>query len=235
MTGTGSRFQCGATCQVYATKPRRFKFDKDFNHSIYIDVFFIDKAPILHVVDEATRYQAARFLDRVNASAMWNALRLCWIDVFLGTPDVITHDAANAFLSQEFQRSAENHITTKCVPAEAKSPISIVERYHGPVRHEYKKTMHDCRGLDRVSALQMAVKGINDSTGPDGIVPTLLVYGAAPCLGLLSDPPSESTMAGAKALKRATEHMTESLPRACTVMHCAAATVRIWLTCTSCV
>ncbi len=58
-------------CQVYVVKPRRFKFtlrdDKDFNHSIYIDVFFIDKTPILQVFDEATRYQAARWLDRVNA------------------------------------------------------------------------------------------------------------------------------------------------------------------------
>ncbi len=41
-------------CKIYASKPRRFKFtlrdDKDFNHSVYIDVFFIDTAPILHVV-----------------------------------------------------------------------------------------------------------------------------------------------------------------------------------------
>ncbi len=108
-------------------------------------------------------------------------------------PDVIVHDAANAFLAQEFQRSAENlHITTKCVPVEAANSMSIVERYHGPLRRAYKKIMHDCPGLDRVSALQMAVKAINDSVGPDGIVPTLLVYGALPRLGLPSDPPSES-------------------------------------------
>jgi len=51
-------------CQIYSYKPRRFKFtlcdDVDFNHSIYIDIFYVDGDPILHVVDEATRYQAAR-------------------------------------------------------------------------------------------------------------------------------------------------------------------------------
>ncbi len=71
--------------------------DKDFNHSIYI-VFFIDKAPILHVIDEATRYKAARCLDRVNCPRHGDALLLHWIDVYLGPPDVIVHDAANALL-----------------------------------------------------------------------------------------------------------------------------------------
>ncbi len=83
-------------CQIYASKPRRFQFtlrdDKDFNDSVYIDVFVIDCAPILHVVDEATRYQAARWLDKVSAPVLWTALRLCSIDVYLGPPDDIVHD-----------------------------------------------------------------------------------------------------------------------------------------------
>ncbi|XP_044718736.1 uncharacterized protein HRG_07301 [Hirsutella rhossiliensis] len=49
------------------------------------------------------------------------ALKLCWIDTYLGPPDVITHDAAE-------------------------------------------------------SLLQMAFKSVNDTAGPDGLVPTLLVF-----------------------------------------------------------
>lgn len=30
------------------------------------------------------------------------------------------------------------------------------------------------------AALQMAVKAVNDTAGPDGLVPTLLVFGAYP-------------------------------------------------------
>jgi hypothetical protein len=37
-------------------------------------------------------------------------------------------------------------------------------------------------------ALQIAFKAINDSAGPDGLVPTLLVYGALPRLTELSLP-----------------------------------------------
>lgn len=36
--------------------------DLQFNHSIYIDLFFIMKCPILHVIDESTRFQSARLL-----------------------------------------------------------------------------------------------------------------------------------------------------------------------------
>lgn len=53
--------ECSA-CQLFAQRPRRFKFKIrkyiDFNHSIWVDVFYIEKKPILHVVDEATNYQA---------------------------------------------------------------------------------------------------------------------------------------------------------------------------------
>ncbi len=34
----------------------------------------------------------------------------------------------------------------------------------------------------------MAVKAVNDSTSPDGVVPTLLVFGAFPRITKLDDP-----------------------------------------------
>ena len=37
----------------------------------------------------------------------------------------------------------------------------------------------------------MAVKAVNDTTGPNGLVPTLLVYGAYPRISKL-DPPAPS-------------------------------------------
>ncbi|KAI0992170.1 hypothetical protein K3495_g16016, partial [Podosphaera aphanis] len=92
-------------CQKYAGSPMRFKFtlrdDVDFNHSIYIDVMYIDGSPILHVVDEATRFQAARWLKNMSSSHIWNMLRACWIDVYLGPPDIINHDAGTSFTSTE--------------------------------------------------------------------------------------------------------------------------------------
>lgn len=51
-------------CKTYAQMLCRFKFtlcdDKDFNHSLYTDIFYIESKPALHVVDEATYFQTAR-------------------------------------------------------------------------------------------------------------------------------------------------------------------------------
>ena len=45
----------------------------------------------------------------------------------------------------------------------------------------------------------MAVKAVNDIAGPDGLVPTLLVYGAYPRISNL-DPPAPSIMEQAAAI-----------------------------------
>ena len=47
-------------CQKHGKSPGRFKFtlwdDINFNFTIFVDIMYIDNSPILHVVDEATRY-----------------------------------------------------------------------------------------------------------------------------------------------------------------------------------
>lgn len=82
-------------CQTFASRSRRFKFtlrdDAQFNSSIYVDLFWIDRKSTLHVVDEETSYQAARCVPSVSAEKFWQALRICWINVHIGPPDVIAH------------------------------------------------------------------------------------------------------------------------------------------------
>jgi hypothetical protein len=48
----------------------------------------------------------------------------------------------------------------------------------------------------------MAVKAVNDTAGPDGLVPTLLVYGAYPRMTNL-DPPAPSIIDRATAIRKA--------------------------------
>lgn len=201
-------------CQTYAQAPRRFKFalrdGKEFNHTVFVDIFNIDKKPIIHVVDESTRYQAASSLPNVTADAVWRAMRLCWVNVYLGTPDIVTHDGGKQFIAKVFQTNAALlHITTKCVPIESPNLMSYVERYHAPIQHSYKIVLAEAAELDAEAAFQIAVKSVSDSIGPDGLVPTLLVYGALPRLGFPNDPPTQPTFQRAIALRKATEAMTK--------------------------
>ena len=52
----------------------------------------------------------------------------------------------------------------------------------------------------------MAVKAVNDSAGPDGIVPTLLVFGAYPRM-TEDSAPSPSITQRAEAIRKATKEI----------------------------
>ena len=82
-------------------------------------------------------------------------------------------------------------ITTKSVPVEAHWSIGQVERAHPILRRAYCIIAEELKseGISKQTMLQMAVKAVNDTSGPDGLVPTLLVFGAYPRITEF-DPPT---------------------------------------------
>ena len=194
-------------CQKYGRSPGRFKFtlreDLDFNHSVYVDIMYINGSPVLHIIDEATRYQAARWLQNISAKHTWDILRACWIDTYIGPPEYITHDAGRNFISKEFQQYATAMaISTKAVPVEAHWYVGLVERAHPALRRAYQIITDECKDIHKELALQMAVKAVNDTAGPDGLIPILLVYGAYLRMSNL-DPPAPSVIDRAAIIRKA--------------------------------
>jgi di/tripeptidase len=146
--------------------------DYEFNWCIVVDVMYLDSKPVLHVVDVATAFQAAKFLKDMSAKTTWDTLRICWIDVYQGPPDIIISDAGKNFASEEFrQHAATMDIDIKEIPVEAHNSVGKVERYHGPLRRAYEILSNELPSLstNKEVILQMAVKAVNDSAGPDGI------------------------------------------------------------------
>ncbi|KAI0993887.1 hypothetical protein K3495_g14297, partial [Podosphaera aphanis] len=199
-------------CQKHSNAPGRFKFslrsidDVQFNHIVYADIMYIDGSPLLHVVDEGTRFQSAHWLKDMSAKTVWETLRKSWIDVYLGPPDTIVHDAGTNFCSSEFKQSAKGmSIQLHQVPTEAHNAIGVVERYHKPLRRAYAIIKEELNVTKDVG-LQMAVKAVNDTAGPDGIIPTLLVFGAYPRM-VETDPPATTVSQRAMAIKKAMEEV----------------------------
>jgi hypothetical protein len=93
-------------------------------------------------------------------------------------------------------------ISTKAVPVEAHWSVGLVERAHPALRRAYQIITDECKNIQKELALQMAVKAVNDTAGPDGLVPTLLVYGAYPRMSKL-DPPAPSVTDRAAAIRKA--------------------------------
>jgi hypothetical protein len=89
------------------------------------------------------------------------------------------------------------------IPVEAHHSIGKIERYHGPIRRAFEIITADLgNDVTPDNALQMAVKAINDTAGPNGLVPTLLVFGTYPRLSP-SSPPFPSITARAAAVRKA--------------------------------
>ncbi|EED23143.1 hypothetical protein TSTA_065960 [Talaromyces stipitatus ATCC 10500] len=109
--------------------------DIDFNHSIIINIIYLDGDPVLHI----------------------DTLRKIWINTYLGPLDLVIIDARKTFISREFSQST--------------SAVGTI----------IKTELLD---LPKDAALQMAVKAINDIAGSDGLVPTLLVFGAYPRMAM---------------------------------------------------
>ena len=195
-------------CAKHAAKPRRFKLtigtdDLQFNHILAVDITYINGKPVIHVVDEATHYQAALFLKRVTAEETWKAILKCWIRVYLGPPDHLRVDQGSQFISKHFKDSVDAEgITLLEAPIESPSTMSNVERYHAPLRTAYSKTRESLpRSETDAECLQIAVKAVNDTLGPESLCPTLLVYGAIP--RPLRRTPAETQLRRAEALEAA--------------------------------
>ena len=129
-------------CQKHGKSPGRFKFtlkeDANFSYSILVDIMYIDGSPILHVVDEATRLQAAGWLNNVSAKNTWETLRLCWIDVYIGSPDFITHDAGSNFVSKEFRQYATSMAIATICQLEAAFDLSFAAQIVNPKEKDAK-------------------------------------------------------------------------------------------------
>ena len=82
----------------------------------------------------------------------------------------------------------------------------MVERYHSPLHRIYYIITAELPDISKDIALQIAFKAINNSAGPNSLIPTLLVFGAYPRI-VESDAPNPIVIQRAVALKKAIEEV----------------------------
>jgi hypothetical protein len=169
-----------------------------------VNIMYIDGKPIFHAVNEATFFQAARFLTNLQAKTIWDILRAIWVDIYAGPPNVIVTNASKSFVRAEFVANARIMvIEVEKVLIEAYNSIGKIERYYGPLKRAFEVISANLGNAITLNyMLQIAVKAVNDTAGPDRLVPILLVFGTYPRL-LPSLPPSPSLTVRANAVRKA--------------------------------
>ena len=68
------------------------------------------------------------------------------------------------------------------MPVKAHNLVRMVKHYYGPLHHIYYIIITELPDISKDIALQMAFKAINDSIGPNSLIPTLLVFRAYLCI-----------------------------------------------------
>lgn len=177
------------TCKSFKSSPLRFKAtipdDKLlFNHTISIDLVWLYEKPVLHVIDQQTGFRNACFLKSKSAIDIWNAFIACWVCVYVGFPHKVRSDQESAIASDEFRQIATSHgVKLEFSGVASHNSMGQIESSHGPLRRVFRVLTEKYPNLSDNLRLRLSVKSLNDTAGPKGLVPSLLVFGVIPSLG----------------------------------------------------
>ncbi len=175
-------------CQNHEKFSNRFSFtlknDLEFNFNVIVDILYLEiKSDVnkstLHSMNETIRFQADRWLKNIIARHVWNQLRVCWIDTYLESLDLITSKTNKQFIAREFKQYAVNmNIRINIVSAEIHHSIEMIKWYHEFLRRVYAIIVAKLLEIDWNSILQMIFKTLNDSINLDDLIFKLLVFDA---------------------------------------------------------
>ena len=136
---------------------------------------------VLHIVDRGTHFSAAQIVKGESAENVWSALISCWVSVFVGFQNMVTHDYGSCFKSEFFRNSFRQFgIIAKEIPCESRNSLGPGERYHAPLCRLHKKFKIENPQLDNDVALSIAVHGLDNTANPEGLIPALLVFVCIP-------------------------------------------------------
>ena len=129
--------------------------------------------------------------DGKSSDAIWQAFSNIWSSVYTGFPAMLKLDQESSFMSEKFQKNCEQQgISLSISGVETHNLIGAGERFHRHLRRVYNCIRRAHPSVDKEHVLRLSVKAVNDTVGPNGLVPSELVFGVRPTL--VSDQPSRS-------------------------------------------
>lgn len=104
-----------------------------------ISIMYLDRKPILHIVDEVTIFSAARFLPTASKKYVWQMLQTCWATIYIELPHKILVDQGTSFGRMLQTLGALRDAQIQSTGTEAHSYLGITERTMRPfVQHSVR-------------------------------------------------------------------------------------------------
>ena len=177
---------------------------------------YLDGRPVLHIVDGARRFSAAGFLTKVNTESIWEAIIMCWSSVYTGLPHCVRVDEGSQFRKIFAELSAIHDVQVKRSGVQSHHSLGVGERYHKQLRDTYLKLRLDYPKVQRQVLRALVFKATNDTLGPEGIVPSALVFREFPSLRSFQGPviprpsPAERASAAQNARRLMAKYLAQS-------------------------
>ena len=116
---------------------------KEFNDVLAMDLKFIDKYIILHMIDTTTRYSQACIVKSKRKENIVNQILKHWVVIF-GSPKRIFSDNGGEF-NNSLLRDVAELLNIQISTTAAESPWSngIVERHNATLEHMLVKVLDD--------------------------------------------------------------------------------------------
>ena len=148
-----------------------------FNQAVGVDIFFVDRGPILLMVDYYSNLIRATPLLNRSSSSIFEAFALSWVYEF-GSPETLICDQEGGLMSRDFERECSGMgVTLKTTAARAHFSLGKVERQVQSI----KFAIWACRADHSDWSLEKVIKAcafaLNSLPGPNGFTPFMLIYG----------------------------------------------------------
>lgn len=123
----------------------------------------------------------AALLKGQSVDDIWQAFLASWVLIYVGFRNQMHTDQAKVFTPARWKKlSSLSGISLIHSGVEANNSLGIGERYHAPLRRIYIKIRIDTPTPPTDTALRISTKALNDIVDPNGLVPSLLVFGTLP-------------------------------------------------------
>eukprot|EP00171_Calliarthron_tuberculosum_P003183 IDg3183t1 len=174
-----------------------------------MDIMTLESTPVLHIVCKDTLFSMAVFLTGESAKNVWIAYLRFWVNAYIGHPKTIHVDRGPQFDSDRWRHLLQSAgIDRFDSRIESHNALGAGEKYHEFLRRIYRKVRLEHPKIAKEDCLSLSVHAMNNTAGPDGLAPTLLVFEVVPPLPLrFSDLPDQRDRM--KILHKARAEMTK--------------------------
>lgn len=204
-------------CAELTTSLRRLKLTVGFvqlrlHHGSQVDTMILSDRPIMRMLDEATQFCAAWFLQNQSTSDNWMFIQKMSSFVYPFPSKFLIVDRVSAYTSQKMRKTVKTFgARFEEAPVQTPGGIVVAGRYQGPLRLVYER---NCADTDRHNSnkecLWLAVFAVNCTVRLEGFV-SFLVFWTIPRPAGTTPVPSE--LEQAKLVDRVTEEVSKELAR----------------------